>query len=302
MTEDEWIEMWDNTKYEMTRADANFRIDWSFQEEMECGSVNSGSEHDTIVDSNKRVLVQQVSNSVHRRTYYLLCEYDFYYSIRYEEHFGFVRGRLYPSSKYFETMGERIWYYNLTKRLQFLYENFRDDFSFVNYLGNGKYAGSFINDFRWWDWNHRLYIEFFITVSNRMISQLSFKHNSGHIIRTDSYDIILGGQSIVLPNYNRQTRLSSPANLQINGGILTWDEVESAGGFWIYVENSYVRRRFAVASPISEVDLFERLYSMGFDYGMYRTSIVAGGAVFLYLSSLPSEPIYFYFTRNYTGY
>jgi len=204
MTEEEWIAMWDNTEHEMTKADANFKISDSHSGVNEHGNY-SFHMNDFIVTSNKAVRTRE-------RSYLLICQNNNLYRFLYAEYDGFLRMQSGPSE---ETMGKNLWYnggwsFFEIWQFQFLYDNFRNNFTNMRYLGNRMYTSSFI--YVWQD--IEIYREWFIAVSNGLINQLSFRStfpNGNVAIRT--HDIIFGGQSITLPNYTKAKPLPSPSNL-----------------------------------------------------------------------------------------
>jgi len=298
MTELEWIAMWENTKYEMTKANANFKVVVTFDRE----DYRQSTDY-YIVDSNKGLTRAYTSGREPFRRYFSLDNKGvlFYFGNCYLD-----GGTVKIPTGYTETMGKTMWgtsIHNMFMNAHFPphFNRFIDNFSHMRYLGGHRYVYSASHSWGGMD----IYTEWIISETSGLVSQIStrqvyfdYRYTIPSVRQT--HNIIFGGQNIVLPdNYCVAVRLQPPTNLKINDGILTWDEVEGANGFLIYVESNYFQRQRARFVGGLEFDIFRLFYSSSLNEGEYRITLYAVSNNIRFLSSLSSEPIYFYFARNF---
>jgi len=120
---------------------------------------------------------------------------------------------------------------------------------------------------------------YIFTATDGLLSKIEANEYGGSgflTYRTFVYTFIYGGQTVTLPSeYILTVKLSSPKNLIINYGILTWDEVEGAKYYSaeIHKDEKLQFRIFRIDSAV--LDLHEHTLSYYWTPGTYQISISA---------------------------
>ena len=242
-----WVQIAEATSAEVTKADANF-------------FCNLGND-EIIVDSNK---------GKKSGTYYVLEDGKIYEFRRLSSgvyYKGVVQGGWLPS----DTVGEYVAAFSsgiysvVLETLSYL-QNIKD-------LGDGKFS------------YHRngmgpdpdIYI---FTVTDGLITEMESTVYGGSGIlmyRTSVRTYTYGGQTVTLPSeFILAVKLATPENLNIINGIITWDEVEGAYCYTVFIyKNGVLMRDIRRYSADFNFDSHIRTYFNNWESGAYQIKITA---------------------------
>jgi len=285
-----WKAIAEATIAETMKFNANFKITAS----------NGGMPEITIVDGNK---IKNDNNLMSYYTRYMYFDngtiwwYMDYKNIWYKSPQVTIGDNSPPDAPL-----PSLWRMQVNDSILSVLPDTLADLQNVKYKGNNKYTYKFVAEAGpavvGWD---PVFDYTFITDGTK-VTEIK--------LRGKSHKITYGGQSITLPNAIEPAKLLAPQNLNIVGGILSWDAVEGAEHPWewqnsegtgkYYVEihrgNSYIGAAYVQAESY---DLHARLMSQDWiANGTYEITVKAYPPVFLLTyQSDKSVPISYTFVR-----
>jgi hypothetical protein len=241
-----WIQIVEATLAEVSKANANYKI-------------SASNNYETIVDGNKMVGINgpQVMEGEQRYTFTSIS------NVWYKT---LGTGGWTPSA----TMGEWAAFSSIGS-LSVLFETI-SNYQNVEDLGNGKY--SYHQNGMGPDPDTYIF-----TATEGLISRMEVTAYGGSGIlmyRTSVSTYTYGGQTVTLPTeFILTVKLMPPKNLNINNGILTWDEVEGVGYYSgdIYKDGNPQLHFYRI--DFTELNFHEHAFSLNWTSGTYQITIRA---------------------------
>lgn len=166
----------------------------------------------------------------------------------------------------------------------------------VKDLGDGKYTYGYVAEIgpAVVGWNP--VFEYTFITDGARITEIEF--------RGATYKITYGGQSVFLPDAVEPAKLSTPQNLEITDGVLSWDAVDGATDYYIEIYRGLSYYMGAQTVQTNSFDIYSRIASQDWMLkewaaaGALQITVRADFPVFSYISnSDESAPKKYVFNR-----
>ena len=256
-----WKSIAENTMTQLTRADANYKI-----EQGDYFAIVDGSK--VMEAINHAIYISKEDNVI----YYYYNDFDTgtWYKIPHYSGVGAM------------TLGDIIFGDSILDIVKYTV----NDMNNVKYHGKGKYTYKYTTKL----FEVKISYEFTFYTKNQRIIEV--RHSGS------TYKITYGGQSVTLPaDFTMPTKLDTPENLNITDGILSWDEVDGTNEYFVTI-HSGTQLVGSQTVQTNLMNLYERIASnSNLADGTYVVTVRAIFFISCVYDSDASEPIDYVFVR-----